>query len=762
MQYHSSQRNIVFTVFFSILAALALNACGDTNNVSGPPTPVEPGPLTITSTSLEIGVIGQRYADTVGGSGGTTPYTWSVAPALPAGLSLNPTTGTITSTPLPTATSSQLHTFTLKDSSSPQEQVRKSLTLTVVNPPPVLAILTTSLPNVTVPDSYSKTLQAAGGTVPFTWSVIAGSLPPSFTLNTTTGEIAAPPTTVGAAGTYNFTIRVTDTAGQIDDQALSIRIVVVPPTITTTSLPGGTVGTAYSRTLLASGGTGTLAWSLGLGSLPANLSLSSAGVISGTPTGTGTANFTVKVTDSLSLSDTQALSITIVAAPVGPTITTTSLPGGTVGTAYSRTLLASGGTGTLAWSLDLGSLPANLSLSSAGVISGTPTGTGTANFTVKVTDSLSLSDTQALSITIVAAPVGPTITTTSLPGGTVGTAYSRTLLASGGTGTLAWSLGLGSLPANLSLSSAGVISGTPTGTGTANFTVKVTDSLSLSDAQALSITIVAAPVGPTITTTSLPGGTVGTAYSRTLLASGGTGTLAWSLDLGSLPANLSLSSAGVISGTPTGTGTANFTVKVTDSLSLSDTQALSITIVAAPVGPTIMTTTLPNGTVGTPYSETLAASGGTGTLAWSLDLGSLPANLSLSSAGVISGTPTGTGTANFTVKVTDSLSLSDAQLLSITIVAAPIAPTITTTTLPNGKVGTPYSETLAATGGTGTLTWSLLSGALPTGLDPIDPSTGVIAGMPTVADTFTFTPQVTDTIPLSDPAPPGLSITIDP
>jgi hypothetical protein len=60
------------------------------------------------------------------------------------------------------------------------------------------------------------------------------------------------------------------------------------------------------------------------------------------------------------------------------------------------------------------------------------------------------------------------------------------------------------------------------------------------------------------------------------------------------------------------------------------------------------------------------------------------------------------------------------------------------------------------------LTWSLLSGVLPTGLDPIDPSTGVIAGIPTEEGTFTFTPQVTDTIPLSDPAPPGLSITIDP
>ena len=306
-----------------------------------------------------------------------------------------------------------------------------------------------------------------------------------------------------------------------------------------------------------------------------------------------------------------------------------------------------------------------------------------------------------------------------------------------------------------------MISGTPTGTGTANFTVKVTDSLSLSDTQTLSITIVAAPVGPTITTTSLPGGTVGTAYSRTLLASGGTGTLVWSLGLGSLPANLSLSSAGVISGTPTGTGTANFTVKVTDSLSLSDTQALSITMVAAPVGPTITTTSddlASRGTVGTPYSETLAEPG-TGTLAWSLDLGSLPANLSLSSAGVISGTPTGTGTANFTVKVTDSLSLSNAQLLSITIVAAPVGPTITTTTLPNGKVGTPYSETLAATGGTGTLKWSILSGALPTDVT-LDPDTGVISGLPSVAGTFNFTPQVTDALSLTDLAP-GLSITID-
>ena len=132
-----------------------------------------------------------------------------------------------------------------------------------------------------------------------------------------------------------------DAALQEDTQALSIVINLIdPPIITTTALPGGTVGQAYNQTLQATGGIGILTWTISGGSLPAMLNLSPAGVISGTPTNTGTANFTVKVTDTLIQSDTQALSIAVSAAL---TITTTSLPDAESERAYNKILQSSGG-----------------------------------------------------------------------------------------------------------------------------------------------------------------------------------------------------------------------------------------------------------------------------------------------------------------------------------------------------------------------------------------------------------------------------------
>jgi hypothetical protein len=140
------------------------------------------------------------------------------------------------------------------------------------------------------------------------------------------------------------------------------------------------------------------------------------------------------------------------------------------------------------------------------------------------------------------------------------------------------------LPAGLSLSSAGVISGTPSGTvaGTSSFTVTVTDSQTPTPATAnagLSITISIAPL--TITTTSpLPSGTVGTAYSDTVNATGGVTPYAWSVS-GSVPAWLSINpTTGVLSGTPTAAATSTFTVTVTDSESpvVTASTSLSITI----------------------------------------------------------------------------------------------------------------------------------------------------------------------------------------
>ena len=499
---------------------------------------------------------------------------------------------------------------------------------------------------------------------------------------------------------------------------------ILPPLITTTTLPNGVTGTAYSAQLNATGNT-PITWSLASGNLPNGLTVSTAGIISGTPTAAGTFNFTVLALNSVG-SDTKALYIVVNAPPV---ITTTTLPSGLINTAYS-TQLAATGTTPITWSLESGSLPTGLTLSSAGVISGTPTVLTTSTFTVKATNSAG-SATKTLYIVVNAPPV---ITTTTLPEGMIGDMYSTQLEATGSQ-PITWSLASGSLPTGgLTLSAAGVISGTPTQFGNFNFTVQATNSFG-NNTKALSIRINGRP--PTITTTSLPNGTVGMYYNQTLTATGTT-PITWLLTSGSLPTGLVIQqTSGKISGTPLTAGTYNFTVQATNSFG-NNTKALSI-VVAAATAPVITTTTLPGGTTGTAYSTQLAAIG-SAPITWSLSSGSLPNGLTLSASGVISGTPTAAGTSNFTVKATNSAG-NATKALSIVITAATVAPTITTTTLPGGTTGTAYSQTLAVTG-TAPITWSLASGSLPNGLTLS--ASGVISGTPTEANSFNFTVKATN------------------
>ncbi|HEX5423161.1 MAG TPA: putative Ig domain-containing protein [Candidatus Acidoferrales bacterium] len=250
--------------------------------------------------------------------------------------------------------------------------------------------------------------------------------------------------------------------------------------VSTATLPGGTVGTAYSATLQASGGTTPYAWSVSSGTLPAGLSLNAtSGAISGTPTSSGTSTFTIQVADANSGTATKSLSIAVAAAGQTLSVSTTSLAAGTVGTAYSATLQASGGTTPYSWGVSSGSLPAGLTLNaSSGAISGTPTASGSSNFTVQVKDANSATATKSLSISVSAAAQALAITTTSVPDGSTNTAYSAFLYAAGGKTPYTWSISSGSLPAGLTLSSTGDITGVPTATGTFSFTAEVTDSSS--------------------------------------------------------------------------------------------------------------------------------------------------------------------------------------------------------------------------------------------------------------------------------------------
>ena len=272
-----------------------------------------------------------------------------------------------------------------------------------------------------------------------------------------------------------------------------------------------------------------------------------------------------------------------------------------------------------------------------------------------------------------------------------------------------------------------------------------------------------APPPLSVSTSSLPDGNLSqSSYSATLQASGGTGTRAWSLASGSgpLPDDLTLSSSGVISGSPTVEGTFNFTVQVADSGSPQQvaTRALSILIRTDAV--TITTTSLPNGRVGVAYSQAVSIINGTPLFLWSISAGVLPDGLSIDgNTGEIGGLPTTQGPSSFTVQVTDDLGDTATADLSIVIDPPPTL-AITTTALPDGAVGVPYNVTLQATGGTPPLTWSIPTGVLPSGLS-LDASSGVISGTPAVAVTESFTVQATDSAsPTMQTASQPLTLTI--
>jgi putative cell wall-binding protein len=175
-------------------------------------------------------------------------------------------------------------------------------------------------------------------------------------------------------------------------------------TVTPTTLPTATVGTAYTQTLAATGGTAPYTWAVTTGTLPTGLTLSTAGVLAGTPTASGTASVTVTATDATSTTGTATYSL-IVNAATALAVTTTSLPDASVGTAYSQTLAATGGTSPYTWTVTSGTLPAGLTLSSAGVISGTPTASGTASVTVTATDAASATATATLSLAVTSVTV---------------------------------------------------------------------------------------------------------------------------------------------------------------------------------------------------------------------------------------------------------------------------------------------------------------------------------------------------------------------
>lgn len=375
--------------------------------------------------------------------------------------------------------------------------------------------------------------------------------------------------------------------------------------------------------------------------------------------------------------------------PCGPpsplVITTSSLPNGAAGQSYSATVQATGGSvygnsgGSYSWSVFQGTLPAGLTLSTVnntGQISGTPSASGPSTFTIQVTDmhpNSVGSTVKQLTITIQASPNPVPIITTLSPGAVVAGSGTFDLTVSGsnfmpnpGGSTVNFGLDTGLVPSAVTSSSVTVsvpakdiaspgiipvtVANPPLGGGT---------SLSI-----LSF-IVTAPGTFAITTTSLPGGTAGQAYGpQQLQAAGGKTPYTWAVTSGQLPAGLTLSTAGVLSGTPTGWGSLPFSIGATDSSTPALTAEQNFVLNIAEAAPlTVVTTALPNGTVGRQYTFNLQASGGVPPYGWMdqldvppLSQPTLPAGLNLCGqpANQICGIPASAGTYNVKLNLMDS------------------------------------------------------------------------------------------------------------
>jgi hypothetical protein len=346
------------------------------------------------------------------------------------------------------------------------------------------------------------------------------------------------------------------------------------------------------------------------------------------------------------------------------------------------------------------------------------------------------------------------------PVGTVGSPYSFAFTGAGGCGPALpyqYSLIGGSLPPGLTLASSGQVSGTPTDAGGWSFWVNLSDQNPPSaswcvpaDAQrefTITINGAGSPApGPSpgpapapalsITTSSLPMATVGATYSTTLSASGGSGTKTWTVTAGSLPAGLSLSANGVVSGTPTAQGTASFTANVSAGGASSQRQfSLGVAAgleIAAPA------TTVAE--VAVPLTIELDATGGSAPYRWELTQGSLPTHVGFigdqgnGSTALIKGVPATSGSFPLTFRVTDVLGRSTLHTITLGVAdklrLAAKMPGV-------ARVARLYRAHGVAEGGYGKRTWSIARGVLPTGLQ-LDSKTGFITGRPAHRGRYVF------------------------
>jgi large repetitive protein len=342
---------------------------------------------------------------------------------------------------------------------------------------------------------FAFEIRAGGGCPPYTYQVQSGNFPPGLTLveqSELAGLVTGTPTT---AGSFSFWLQGKDASarncGFPDDTRppatteRQFTIEIMPAlNIQQQSLKPTFVNVPYSLQLTAAGG-GTLTWSINSGALPAGVTLSPDGLLSGTPTATGSFTFVVRVIDNNIREDTETLTLKVV-EPLTVNTRVPTLPA-EVGRPFVVAPTAAGGTAPYAWTLTQGTLPAGLTLDAAtGKVAGTPTVAGLASLTLTVTDADGLTATLPLVLTVKAKLA---IVTKRLGPWKMGRLYKKRLSINGGVLPVKWTI-RGKLPLGVRFNTkTGTFVGTPRKAGVFRATVQVKDSLGALSKQTFVITV---------------------------------------------------------------------------------------------------------------------------------------------------------------------------------------------------------------------------------------------------------------------------------
>lgn len=519
--------------------------------------------------------------------------------------------------------------------------------------------------------------------------------------------------------------------------ATSVNILGTPIALLPASLSGGLAGSTFSQTLTTSAGTAPFLYTLSSGQLPPDLTLAPSGLLSGTLSTSGTFNFTVTATDAGGCAGSRTYSITVTCPTLA--ITPSLLPDGAVGIPYSQTFSTVPGLSPFTYAVTAGSVPAGLTLSSGGILSGTPAEAGGSVFTVGVTDAAGCNATadhvvsifatapsstvaantaglcissanpcvtvpivytrdesapvRAMSITFQLDPAKLALCTPNNPDssvhkGTLFTNQSASTLQIVDLGNGAYRADITSLgaPCGITVGGTAITLDLRSVAGDGFGTITVT-AVRSRDCDNAGVPVMAGPQAQlrilntpiVILPPTLPNALSGESYSHALGTDSGLAPFTFAISAGALPSGLTLSPAGLISGTPVATGTFGFTVSVADAGGAPGSRSYSLTVSCQPIA--VKPSALPTGAVGTAYSEVFAASAGASPFTWGVSAGSLPSGLSLSAVtGEISGTPSTPSTGVFTITATDAAGCTGAEDYTLTVFADPGSSTVSAST----------------------------------------------------------------------------------